>query len=374
MISKLVRPLNPPAPIWKISRPSGLRRFLSTGSYNLFIWVLLLIYLLPIVYMVVLAFKSDAQLEDSHAPWYPAQLITFQYQGKNWPIYTVPIDGGTKQLAMVGNTTLSDPFVEGGSDITRKFVDPLHPEAGLIVWTGQGTSLSGVYRFSPAWSNFKWLFTTYPLPKMIGDTLFLVMLCEIGVLFSSILVGYGFSRFPLPGGDLLFYVLIATILVPEKVTLIPTFYIYVNFFHWHGTLYPLFVHLFFGNAVFIFLLRQNFKSLPLDLEEAAMLDGAGTLRTLFSVVLPQSWPAIVTISLLQFFYTWNETRLISLYMGSNSAFVPISYAVQQYSSSRPIQNTIEGANMVMLIVPVIVLLLSQRFFMRSMVITGMEKR
>ena len=133
------------------------------------------------------------------------------------------------------------------------------------------------------------------------------------------------------------------------------------------------MHLFFGNAVYIFLLRQNFKSLPLDLEEAAMLDGAGTLRRLFSVILPQSWPVMVTVSLLQFFFTWNETRLVSLYM-STTHFLPISFAVQKYQSTRPIQNTIEASNLVLLIVPVIVLMLSQRFFMRSMIITGTEKQ
>ena len=168
---------------------------------------------------------------------------------------------------------------------------------------------------------------------MMGDTLLLVLIAEIGVLLSSILIAYGFSRFPLPGGDLLFYVLIATILIPEKVTLIPTFFFYVNFFHWYGTIYPLVVHLFFGNAVFIFLLRQNFKSLPLDLEEAAMLDGAGPLRRLFSVVLPQSWPVLVTISLLQFFYTWNETRLVTLYMGPNSQ--PLCRSRSQSSTTHP---------------------------------------
>lgn len=125
--------------------------------------------------------------------------------------------------------------------------------------------------------------------------------------------------------------------------------------------------------MFIFLLRQNFKSLPLDLEEAAMLDGAGTLRRLFSVVLPQSWPVVVTITLLQFFYTWNETRLVTLYVGPNPNFVPLSYAVQMYASLRLLENAIEATNLVMLIIPVIVLMVSQRFFMRSMVITGMEK-
>ena len=96
---------------------------------------------------------------------------------------------------------------------------------------------------------------------------------------------------------------------------------------------PLLLHLFFGNAVYIFLLRQNFKSLPIDLEEAAMLDGAGPLRRLISVILPQSWPVVITVSLLHFFYTWNETRLASLYLGSTSDLRPVSFCRIFHTSS-----------------------------------------
>ena len=128
-----------------------------------------------------------------------------------------------------------------------------------------------------------------------------------------------------------------------------------------------------GNAVYIFLLRQNFKSLPLDLEEAAMLDGAGPLRRLIYVVLPQSWPVVITVSLLHFFYSWNETRLASVYMGTNPDLIPISFGVQNYQSLIPIQNIIQASTVVMLIVPIIILLLAQKYFMQGLVITGAEK-
>jgi multiple sugar transport system permease protein len=373
MISNPSKSLQPAPASPKSSRPFGIRHFLTTGSYNLFVWVLLLIYLLPIAYMVVTAFKPDVQLQDPSAPWYPTVPVTFSYQGTSYPLFDVPMESGTRRLALVGGGRQMVAMAAGVYE-PAVFLDPKNPQAGTFVWDGDPGTMKGVYRFGFSWDNFKWVFSTFPFPKMMADTLALVLISEIGVLLSSILIAYGFSRFPLPGGDLFFYLLIATILIPEKVTLIPTFYIYVNFFHWYGKIYPLFVHLFFGNAVFIFLLRQNFKSLPLDLEEAAMLDGAGTLRRLFSVVLPQSWPVLVTITLLQLFYTWNETRLVTLYMSTNTSFAPISFAVQRYISTRPIENTIQAANMVLLIIPVIFLMLSQRFFMRSMVITGMEKR
>jgi multiple sugar transport system permease protein len=208
---------------------------------------------------------------------------------------------------------------------------------------------------------------------MVSTTFLVAVIGEIGVLISSTIVAYGFSRFRLPGGNLLFYILIATILIPEKVTFIPTFYIYIRVLQWRGTLYPLLLHLFFGNAVYIFLLRQNFKSLPIDLEEAAMIDGAGPLRRLVSVILPQSWHVVITVALLHFFYTWNETRLASIYLGSNSDLLPVSFAVQNYQSLIRIDNVIQASTVLVLIVPVIVLFFAQRYFMQGVLVTGAEK-
>ena len=347
----------------KVARPSMVRRFLSAGSYNLFVWILLTVYLLPVAFMVVTAFKPTDQLSDNKAPWYPAKIATYEYQDHAFQLYHVPTEQGMRELALVM------PGVKAS-----EFIDPQDQAARLIDWKGDWSTLQPYYALDLTWGNFTKLFTSLPFPAMMGNTFLLVLIGEIGVLVSSILVAYGFSRFPLPGGDLLFYVLIATILIPEKVTFIPTFFFYVKVMNWKGTIYPLVVSLFFGNAVYIFLLRQNFRSLPLDLEESAMLDGAGPLRRLFSVVLPQSWPAVVTVSLLQFFYAWNETRLASLYLGTNSQFMPVSFAVQTYQSLVPIQNMIEAGSVIVMAIPVIILIVSQRFFMRSMVITGMEKR
>jgi multiple sugar transport system permease protein len=338
-------------------------QFLNVGSYNLFAWIVLAIYLLPVAFMLVTALKSTDQLSDANAPWYPSKPSTFTYQGRAAVLFQVPMPAGMQTLALVQSGTRSS-----------QFVDPQNPAAGLIEWQGDYRKLDALYEPYFVWSNFTKLFTTLPFPRMVGNTLLVVLIGELGVLVSSILIAYGFSRYPLPGGDLLFYVVIATILIPEKVTFIPTFFFYVKVVHWQGTIYPLVVYLFFGSPVYIFLLRQNFKSLPVDLEESAMLDGAGPLRRLVSIILPQSWPAIVTIALLQFFYTWNETRLASLYLGVNSAFMPVSFGVQTYQSLVPIQNVIEAGSVVVMVVPVIVLILSQRLFMRSLTITGMEKR
>lgn len=330
--------------------------------YNLSVWLLLGLYLMPLAFMGVTALMSTDQLSSTGSPLYPATTVNFTYQGKDIPVMRVPTAGGEEHWALVNRHRTSS-----------EFVDPQNPAGGLIVWQGNWRELSPVYTFELTWSNFTILVKNLNVGSMLATTLTLTLVGEFGVLLSSIVVAYGFARFPLPGGNLLFYILIATILIPEKVTFIPTYFIYVIYLHWGGTLYPLLAPWFFGGAVYIFLLRQNFKSLPIELEESAMLDGAGTLRRLFSIVLPQSWPVVITVSLLHFFYSWNETRLASAYLSTNPDLMPLSFGVQIYQSRQPIQNVIQASTIVVLILPVIVLFLAQRYFMQGMVITGGEK-
>ena len=339
--------------------PPGIQRLWELLPFNLFVWILLLLYLLPVMFMAVTALMPTEQLLDDHAPLYPARIARYEYEGQLYRLYNVPTAQGIQQLALI----------EPGRGVSH-FIDPARPQAGLIEWAGSWRTLQPIYEPHFAWDNFAVLMRTLPFPAMLRNTLFLTLVGELGVLLSSIVVAYGFARFPLPGGNLLFYILIATILIPEKVTFIPSFFIYVNVLDWKGTPLPLLVHLFFGNAVYIFLLRQNFRTLPIELEEAAMIDGAGPLRRLFQIVLPQSWPVVITISLLHFFYSWNETRLASLYLGPS--LLPVSFGVQNYQSLLPIENMIQAATLVVLVVPLIVLLLSQRYFMQ-MVVTGTEK-
>ena len=343
--------------------PTSLRQFLKVLPFNIFVWILLVLYLGPVLFMIVTALMPTSQLDDKKAPLYPARIVPYTYDGQDYQLYNAPMENGIQPMALIkpGRTS-------------SLLIDPQHPENGLIEWQGDWRTLTGVYEFRIAWENFSHLFNSMPVLKMVGNTFMLVFVGELGVLGSSIIVAYGFARFSLPGGNFLFYVLIATILIPEKVTFIPTFYMYIKILHWRETVLPLLVHLFFGNAVYIFLLRQNFKSFPVDLEEAAMLDGAGPLRRLFSVILPQAWPVVITVSLLHFFYTWNETRLASLYLGSSSSWMPASFAVQNYQSLIPIQNVIEASTLIMLIVPVLILFLAQRYFMQGLVITGAENK
>ena len=257
---------------------------------------------------------------------------------------------------------------------SSEFIDPQNPEAGPIVWQGQWRGLKAVYRFQPTLDNFREFLGITKLPLLFKNTLIVALISEIGVLFSSICVAYGFSRFRIPGGKYIFFLLIATIMIPSNITLVPTYYLFSgHMLNWIGTWLPLIVPHFFGSAILIFLLRQNFKSIPKDLDEAAMLDGAGPLRILISVILPQSVPVVTTVALLHFFYIWNETRLSSLYLGISPNLQMISFGVQRSQSFFFTPEALMVGALVVMVVPVIVLLLSQRFFMQDMIVTQIEK-
>lgn len=341
----------------------SLRRWelIGTALFNLFVFSLLLVYLLPMLYMLSTTLMESIQLRDRNAPPYPAGQVKFIYEGEEYLVYNVPFAEESRPMALIrpGRTS-------------SELIDPQNPEAGIIVWEGNWRQLVGVYRFQITLENFQFLFRSIPFPRMVGNTLLAVLASEIAVLFSSIIVAYGFARYPLPGGNFLFYLMIATILIPEKVTLIPTYYFFVRVLDWNGSWLPILVPFLFGNGVYIFLLRQNFKSIPKEMEEAAVLDGAGPLRTLFSVILPQAWPAVITISLLHFFYIWNETRQAALYLSIRRDLVPISFGIQNFQSLTNVQNRLQASALVIMIVPMLILFISQRYFMQRVIVTGTE--
>ncbi len=342
----------------------GLRAWdgLGTVLVNGLAWLLVLVYLFPMLYMVATSLKTGTQLNNIDSPPWPAQRITYPYQGEEYVVYNVPTGQGVQQWALV---TPRRKFSE--------FIDPAHPERGLIRWEGFWGSLKAVYKFQLTLDNFLWLWNEADFLRGVGNTLFIVGVGGTATLLSSILVAYGFARFPIPAGRWLFILLIATIMLPDKVTLIPTYFMYTRVLKWIGTWLPLLVPHFCGSAVMIFLLRQNFKSIPREMEEAAILEGAGPMQLLISIILPQAIPAVFSVALLQFFYFWNETRLAGLYLSATPERYPVSFWLQQYGSYFPPSNLLQASALMVMLAPAVILFLAQRVFMRGVIITGTEK-
>lgn len=354
----------------KALRRSGASRlslrlwdFTGTAMLNLFMFLFLIAYLSPLPFMVIASLTPRNQFLDARAPVLPSERVKFTYEGKERVIYKVPTEDGIKHWALYkpGRTS-------------SEFIDPANPSAGTIKWEGNWRTLRAVYQFKPTLQNFRDFLSIAKIPLYFKNTIIVALISEIGVLFSSISVAYGFSRFRIPGIRYIFFLLIATIMIPSNITLVPTYYLFSgHVLNWIGTWLPLIIPHFFGSAILIFLLRQNFKSIPRDLDEAAMLDGAGPLRILVSVILPQSIPVVTTVALLHFFYIWNETRLSGLYLGISPNLQMVSFAVQRNQTYFFTPEALMVGALIVMIVPVIVLFLSQRFFMQDMIVTQIEK-
>ena len=339
------------------------KRFLGRSLLFMFALVLIGAYLLPLLYMVTTAFQQPGQSATPGAPVWPAAPQVATYQGQDYPVYTVPMpDGTTRSLILI----------EPGRE-SSVFVDPTDPNATPIEWQGRWRSLSQSWTFAPLIDNFTVAWDQLDFPKLLRNTAGIAVLSTIGAVISSTLVAYGFARFRFPGKNLLFIILIATIILPFQVTLIPQYVMFTKL-GWVGTWLPSIVPHFFANAYNVFLLRQYFLSIPRELDEAAMIDGAGPFRVLRSIIVPQSVAAITAVTLFHFFFAWNDFFVPLLYLASKPDIQPLSIAIQQYNALYATQPTlIQAAALMTMAVPIVVFLLAQRAFMRGVVVTGVDK-
>jgi multiple sugar transport system permease protein len=336
---------------------------LSAIFTTLLALVLLALLLSPFLYMVFTSLKTQAQISVLGSPIWPAAVATFEYQGKEREVFDVPMpDGSVRNLAMVKPGRQESIFV-----------DPDHPEDGEIVWQGNWRGLDRPWQLSPAWSNYVEVWESIAFPRLLWNTTLYAVVSNIGVLISCTLVAYGFSRFTYPGRDFLFIVLISTIFLPGTVTIIPT-YTFFSQIGWVGTWWPLYLPAFFANAYDTFLLRQYFMTLPKALDEAAMIDGAGPFRVLWSVILPQAYPALMAITVFHIVYAWNDFFGPLIYLTGQRDKWPVSIALSTFNGiygQRP--ELIQAASLMTLILPLILFLAAQRFFIQGIVITGVEK-
>jgi multiple sugar transport system permease protein len=325
--------------------------------------ILLVIFLSPFVYMIFTSLKTGEQISVLGSPLWPAAPAFYEYEGQQLEVFTVPMpDGTTQNLAML----------KPGRQ-TSLFVNPEDPGAGEIEWAGNWRGLDRPWRFSPAWSNYADAWNSINFPRLLWNTTMYAIVSNIGVLLSCTLVAYGFSRFDYPGRDFLFIVLISTIFLPGTVTVIPT-YTFFALIGWVGSWLPLLVPTFFANAYDTFLLRQYFMTLPKALDEAAMIDGAGPFRVLWSVILPQSYPALMAITVFHIVYAWNDYFGPLIYLSAAREKWPVSIALSTFNGiygSRP--ELIQAASLITLLLPLLLFLAAQRFFIQGIVITGVEK-
>lgn len=324
--------------------------------------VILVVFLIPMVYCIVTSLKTTSQFSEVGAPWWPATEGQYEYQGKSYGVYKVPIDGDIKEMALV---------IKGREQ--SQFIDPDNPEAGLIVWDGAWRQLERTWEFDPQWSNFPEAWNTINFPRLLGNTLMYASITTFGAVLSASLVAYGFARFRIPKKNVLFMLMIATVILPGAVTLIPSYFVFLKI-GWVGTWLPLIVPAFFAWGTNVFLIRQFIMSIPRGVDEAAMMDGASPFRIFFSIIIPQSVPALTAVALFHFFWAWNDFFNPLIYLTGSPEKFPITVGLTAFNRLYAQSfNLIQAAALITVVIPVIIFFFAQRFFMQGIVITGIEK-
>jgi multiple sugar transport system permease protein len=206
--------------------------------------------------------------------------------------------------------------------------------------------------------------------RYAGNTLFLCVMNVLGTVSSSALAAYGFSRIPWPGRDKLFLVLLATMMIPFPVVMVP---IYSLFKHlgWIGTFLPLWVPSFFAGAFNVFLLRQFFLTIPTDITEAARIDGCNELQIFWKIILPLSRPALLVVALFQFMFTWNDFLGPLVYLTEQNHFT-LALGLQNFQSENggTAWNLLMAASAMVMLPVIILFFFTQKSFIQGIATTG----
>jgi multiple sugar transport system permease protein len=240
------------------------------------------------------------------------------------------------------------------------------------------TALKGqqeVYQYPPTlwpqalhWENFTHVLDTVPFGRFFVNSLVVTAIITVSQIATSVLAGYVFARLEFPGRNLIFYLYLATLIIPNQVTMLPLFLL-VSRLGWIDTYQGLTVP-FLANAFAVFFLRQFFASLPREPEDAARIDGAGRLRTLVQIILPLSRPAVATIALFTFLTHWDE-YLWPLVVTNTTLMRTLPIGLRFFIEEAGAQLHYMMAAALMAVAPVILLfLIAQRQFIEGIALTG----
>jgi multiple sugar transport system permease protein len=218
--------------------------------------------------------------------------------------------------------------------------------------------------------NFRRAFKTAPLWHYILNTLTIELWVVPATIVSASMVGYAFARLRWPGRDKLFFVLLATLMLPSQVTLIPLYVIFRHF-HWIDTWIPLIIPGFLGgNPFYIFLIRQFMRGVPRDLSDASRLDGAGEFRVFWSIVLPLCKPVLAAVAIFSFIATWNDFFNPLVYLQTDSKktlALGLSAFTSQYGTD---VTALLAATTLGVIPPILLFGFAQRYFVEGITFTG----
>ena len=317
-----------------------------------------ILILIPFLYMITTSLKDPAQIRSDSASLLPRKPKMAEVDGNLEPLYQVNIEGQTREYALIKN-------IPGG---LGQFVDPAQP---AVIHELKINEQRQIYRLDIHWQNYPEAIGALPFWRYLGNTLIVTFVGMAGMLFSCSLVAYGFSRFRARWLNLLFLLLLSTIMLPSQVRLIPV-YILFQRLGWVDTLLPLIVPQFFANAYDVFLLRQFFMTIPLELDDAAKIDGANPLQILMYIILPQARPALVSVGIFHFLYAWNDFYEPLIFLHSRENWT-LAVGLQTFDAIYTVNtHLIMAVSVLMIVPPILLFFFSQKIFTQGVVFTGIK--
>jgi multiple sugar transport system permease protein len=229
----------------------------------------------------------------------------------------------------------------------------------------------------PLWHNFYDSMTIPGLPfaTFFANTAVITGLAMAGNIVTAPIVAYAFARLRWTGRDQLFALVLATIMLPSQVTIIPQFILFKEI-GWVNTFLPLIVPAWLGGGAFnVFLFRQFFLTLPLDLDDAAKIDGAGPLTILWRIIVPLSMPALATVAVFSFVFHWNDFFAPLIYLNDQRLYtvsLALQLIVSQTGNQLPQWNLLMAAALIVMAPVLLLFFFAQRYFVRGIVLSGIR--
>lgn len=337
---------------------------LLTGSF---------VFLIPFAWLISTSLKSDDEMAVFPPVWIPTQQVRLpeypRTDGLNagLSLYKPKTAPSAKPVRVAETADLDT------GEVRIKLLDGTNTEK-----TVTRSELTKVRKVAPRWENYSEALDYLPPNTFhgllfLGNTLLLTLGTTVGTVLSSSIVAYAFARLKWPGKNIWFGVLLATMMIPGAVTMMPQFLIFRSL-GWYDSLRPLWVPAFFGSAFNIFLLRQFFMSIPGELEDAAKIDGCGPFGVYWKVMLPLVKPALAAIAIMSVLGAWNNFQGPLIYLSSPEK-MPLAYALQLYQTQHSGEPGLLMAASTLVVLPIILLFFfTQRYFIEGVSLTGMGGR
>ncbi|BCM92053.1 L-arabinose transport system permease protein AraQ [Abditibacteriota bacterium] len=331
-----------------------------------------LLFLIPFAWLISTSLKSDDEQAVFPPVWIPTQQITSE------AVKTT--DGEPAPISWYLQTSARPQKVAEIAQLPSGAVQVLPIESGPEAkpFEASREQLTKIRHVEPRWKNYSEALEFLPPDThygltFLGNTLYLTLLTVLGTVLSSSLVAYAFARLTWPGKNLLFIVLLSTMMIPGAVTMMPQFLIFRSL-GWVDTLRPLWVPAFFGSAFNIFLLRQFFMSIPTELEDAAKIDGCTPFTTYWRIMLPQVKPALAAVSISAVMGAWNNFQGPLIYLSSPDKMT-LAYGLQLYQQQHSGDPGLLMAASTLVVLPIIVLFFfTQRYFIEGVSLSGLGGR